>query len=76
MRVLVVEDETRLAASLRTGLQAEGFAVDVAPDGHGDDERTVRVTAYSPKAAFMSGADCPERSGATPSTWAMYRVSE
>ena len=33
MRLLVVEDETRLAASLRTGLQAEGFAVDVAPDG-------------------------------------------
>ena len=33
MRVLVVEDEARLAASLRTGLQAEGFAVDVAPDG-------------------------------------------
>ncbi len=33
MRVLVVEDERRLAASLRTGLEAEGFAVDVAPDG-------------------------------------------
>ncbi len=33
MRVLVVEDEVRLAASVRTGLEAEGFAVDVAPDG-------------------------------------------
>lgn len=33
MRVLVVEDEPRLAQSLRTGLEAEGFAVDVAPDG-------------------------------------------
>jgi DNA-binding response OmpR family regulator len=33
MRVLVVEDEPRLAASLRTGLEAEGFAVDTAPDG-------------------------------------------
>ncbi|MEP7089399.1 MAG: response regulator transcription factor [Nocardioidaceae bacterium] len=33
MRLLVVEDEARLAASLRTGLEAEGFAVDVAPDG-------------------------------------------
>jgi DNA-binding response OmpR family regulator len=33
MRVLVVEDERRLATSLRTGLEAEGFAVDVAPDG-------------------------------------------
>jgi DNA-binding response OmpR family regulator len=33
MRVLVVEDEKRLAAGLRTGLEAEGFAVDVALDG-------------------------------------------
>lgn len=33
MRVLVVEDETRLASSLKRGLEAEGFAVDVAPDG-------------------------------------------
>jgi DNA-binding response OmpR family regulator len=33
VRVLVVEDEQRLAESLRAGLQAEGFAVDVAPDG-------------------------------------------
>ena len=33
MRVLVVEDEVRLAAGLRRGLQAEGFAVDVAATG-------------------------------------------
>ncbi|MEU4427923.1 response regulator transcription factor [Actinoplanes sp. NPDC024001] len=33
MRLLVVEDEARLAAALRRGLQAEGFAVDVAADG-------------------------------------------
>ncbi len=33
MRVLVVEDEARLAAGLRLGLEAEGFAVDVAHDG-------------------------------------------
>jgi DNA-binding response OmpR family regulator len=33
MRILVVEDEKRLAANLRTGLEAEGFAVDVAHDG-------------------------------------------
>ncbi|MCG5440567.1 response regulator transcription factor [Micromonospora foliorum] len=33
MRVLVVEDETRLAAALQRGLQAEGFAVDVAATG-------------------------------------------
>jgi DNA-binding response OmpR family regulator len=33
MRVLVVEDEGPLAAGLRDGLVAEGFAVDVASDG-------------------------------------------
>jgi len=33
MRVLVVEDERRLAAALQRGLQAEGFTVDVAHDG-------------------------------------------
>ncbi|PZF57313.1 DNA-binding response regulator [Curtobacterium sp. MCSS17_008] len=33
MRVLVVDDEVRLADGIRTGLQAEGFAVDVAHDG-------------------------------------------
>jgi DNA-binding response OmpR family regulator len=33
MRILVVEDEKRLASSLRNGLEAEGFAVDTAYDG-------------------------------------------
>ncbi len=33
MRVLVVEDERRLAAAVQRGLQAEGFAVDLAHDG-------------------------------------------
>jgi DNA-binding response OmpR family regulator len=33
MRVLVVEDEQALAAGLRKGLEAEGFAVDLAFDG-------------------------------------------
>ncbi|MDH6113955.1 DNA-binding response OmpR family regulator [Kitasatospora sp. MAP12-15] len=33
MRVLVVEDERRLAAALQRGLQAEGISVDVAHDG-------------------------------------------
>ncbi|MFC1419031.1 response regulator transcription factor [Streptacidiphilus cavernicola] len=33
MRVLVVEDERRLAAALQRGLEAEGFVVDVALDG-------------------------------------------
>jgi DNA-binding response OmpR family regulator len=33
VRVLVVEDEKGLAAGLKRGLEAEGFAVDVAMDG-------------------------------------------
>lgn len=33
MRILVVEDEVAMAQSLRAGLAAEGFAVDVAGDG-------------------------------------------
>jgi two-component system OmpR family response regulator len=33
MRLLVVEDERRLAAGLRKGLEAEGFAVDVVHNG-------------------------------------------
>jgi DNA-binding response OmpR family regulator len=33
MRILVVEDEARLATALQRGLQAEGFAVDIAADG-------------------------------------------
>ncbi len=33
MRILVVEDDHNLAAALKTGLEAEGYAVDLAPDG-------------------------------------------
>ncbi|MGI9120149.1 MAG: response regulator [Acidimicrobiales bacterium] len=33
MRILVVEDEHRLAGALKRGLQQEGYAVDIAPDG-------------------------------------------
>ncbi|MGI8622459.1 MAG: response regulator transcription factor [Solirubrobacteraceae bacterium] len=33
MRILVVEDEPKMATLLRRGLEGVGFAVDVAPDG-------------------------------------------
>ena len=33
MRLLVVEDEKKLAVSLKRGLEADGFAVDIALDG-------------------------------------------
>ena len=35
MRVLVVDDEPRLAAAVQRGLEAEGFAVDTASPGEG-----------------------------------------
>jgi two-component system OmpR family response regulator len=37
MRLLVVEDEPRLAADLRAALEAAGYAVDVAHDGAAAD---------------------------------------
>jgi two-component system OmpR family response regulator len=33
MRILIVEDDARMAAAIQRGFQAEGFAVDVAPAG-------------------------------------------
>lgn len=33
MRILVVEDDLQVAGAVKRGLEAEGFAVDVAPDG-------------------------------------------
>ncbi|MEO6571139.1 MAG: response regulator transcription factor [Ilumatobacteraceae bacterium] len=33
MKILVVEDDKKIAAALRRGLEAEGFSVDVALDG-------------------------------------------
>jgi two-component system OmpR family response regulator len=39
MRVLVVEDERPLAGGLKRGLEQEGFAVDIALDGHEGLER-------------------------------------
>jgi len=45
VRLLVVEDETRLAGALQRGLQAEGFAVDIAHDG-AEGLRLAREGAY------------------------------
>ena len=33
MKLLLVEDDVKLAAAVRRGLQAEGFAVEIASDG-------------------------------------------
>ncbi len=39
MRILVVEDEERIAGFIRRGLEEEGYAVDVASDGEDGLER-------------------------------------
>jgi DNA-binding response OmpR family regulator len=41
MRILLIEDDRRIAASLRKRLRAEGFAVDVAYDGLKGEELAV-----------------------------------
>ncbi|NUS72058.1 MAG: response regulator transcription factor [Corynebacteriales bacterium] len=64
MRLLIVEDETRLATALARGLSADGFAVDVAHDGPTGLERA-RFEAYD---AVILDVMLPRLSG--------YRVVE
>ena len=64
MRILVVEDETRLADGLRRGLEAEGFAVDIAATGT-DGLWLARENQYS---AILLDIMLPGMSG--------YRVCE
>ncbi len=45
MRILVVEDETRLADLIRTGLEEEGHAVDVA-SAAGEGAYMIRMATY------------------------------
>src|SRR5262245_33703379 len=45
MRILVVEDSTRMAALLRRGLQEEGYAVDVVANGE-DAIEYARAATY------------------------------
>ena len=59
MKLLLVEDDAKLAAALRRGLEAEGFGVEVAADG---DDGVWRATegAY---AAILLDLMLPGRSG-------------
>src|ERR1700760_3914544 len=59
VRVLVVEDERRLAGAVQRGLQAEGFAVDLAYDG-ADGLHLAREGAYD---AVVLDLMLPELSG-------------
>jgi two-component system copper resistance phosphate regulon response regulator CusR len=47
MRILVIEDDAKVASFIQTGLEQEGYAVDVLPDGNnaGDQARAVDYDA-------------------------------
>ena len=59
MRVLVVEDEVRLARYLLRGLEAEAYAVDVATDG----EQGLWMAANQPYDAIILDIMLPARNG-------------
>ncbi|MFT4773244.1 MAG: two-component system OmpR family response regulator [Candidatus Azotimanducaceae bacterium] len=74
MRVLVIEDEVRQAAAVKRGLEAEGFAVDVATNGVDGlwmaTEQTYDVIVLDVMLPGLNGyrvcAELRERSVATP----------
>ena len=59
MRVLVVEDEVRLAEALQMGLQAEGFTADVAHDG----EQGLHLAVERPYDAVVLDVMLPKLNG-------------
>jgi DNA-binding response OmpR family regulator len=59
MRVLVVEDDRKTASFVRKALQAEGFAVDVCPDG----EQALAAPAATPFDAVVLDIMLPGRDG-------------
>jgi heavy metal response regulator len=46
MRILVVEDERKVASFIRQGLEEEGYAVDVASDGAAAEDMALGEAAY------------------------------
>ncbi len=59
MRILAVEDQRRLAGALRRGLEAEGFAVDIALDG----EQGLWLARESPYDAIVLDILLPKLNG-------------
>ena len=59
MRILVVEDDKRLAATLRRGLEAEGFSVDNAFDG----EQGLWLASENPYDAIVLDIMLPKLNG-------------
>jgi len=59
VRILVVEDDKRLAATLRRGLEAEGFAIDNALDG----EQCIWLATENPYDAIVLDIMLPKVNG-------------
>jgi len=59
VRILVVEDDKRLAATIRRGLEAEGFAVDNALDG----EQCIWLATENPYDAIVLDIMLPKVNG-------------
>lgn len=74
MRILVVEDQEKLAQSIKRGLKAEGYAVDVALDGdeawkklyvHSEDYELVLLDIMLPKRSGLQICADARESGIT-----------
>ena len=59
MRILVVEDEAKTAAAIRRGLEAEGYAIDIAPD----DAEGLWLAEQNPYDVVILDIMLPELSG-------------
>ena len=61
MRILLVEDEKRLASFIQRGLKEEHFAVDVAHDG----EKAMELVSINPYDLMILDVMLPEKDGLT-----------
>jgi two-component system copper resistance phosphate regulon response regulator CusR len=59
MRVLVVEDDTRIAAFVAKGLRESSYAVDIAKDGNG----ALYLAAINPYDLIILDVNLPQRNG-------------
>src|SRR5947208_16840542 len=59
MKILVVEDDRKVAGFIEQGLREEGYAVDVAPDG---DEATMLAHVYEYDVLVLDGM-LPQKTG-------------
>ncbi|MGH9060121.1 MAG: response regulator transcription factor, partial [Acidimicrobiales bacterium] len=59
MRILAVEDQKRLATAIKRGLEAEGFAVDIALDG----DEGLWMAREQPYDAIVLDILLPKRNG-------------